>query len=102
MAKHIVISGRYGSEDFTSPPAGGGTSTPQRPRPAHSRYLKRKFNEAWRGAEKGQRAVGVGSRNGVYLEFKGKPGFDLITKSLEDMRSKKVRLLTHLLQSTAG
>lgn len=32
------------------------------------------------------------SRNGIYLEFKGNPGYDLATKGLEDMRSKKVRL----------
>ncbi len=95
MAKHIFISGRHGVEDFTSPPSGEqkGPRIPQRSRRDHSSVLKRKLREAWNRAEAEQQAVTVGSRNGVYLEFKGKPGFDLITKSLEDMRSKKVRLL---------
>jgi len=95
VPRHIVISGRHGTEDFTSPPAGKrqGPRIPPRSRRVHSSHLRRRLREAWRGAQSGQRAVAVGTRNGVYLEFKGRPGFDLITKSMDDLRSKKVRLL---------
>jgi hypothetical protein len=51
-----------------------------------------KFNDAWQEAENEQ-AVYHADRSGVYLEFISDVGFDLVTKSLEDLRSKKVRLL---------
>ena len=50
------------------------------------------FNDAWQEAEN-ESAVYHVDRKGVYIEFRGEAGADLITKSLEDMRSKKVRLL---------
>lgn len=65
---------------------------PSRNRDTHSKYLKQKLQEAWKDAEN-QEVVYHATRKGVYLEFQGEPGFDLITKSLEDMRSKKIRLL---------
>ena len=37
-------------------------------------------------------AVSAPVRDGVYLEIKGKQGYDLLTKSLEDIR-QHVRLL---------
>ncbi|MHC4200337.1 MAG: S8 family peptidase [Planctomycetota bacterium] len=94
MAKHIFISGRHELEEFTSIQSWG--SKPrilQHDRQSHSKFLARQFREAWEHAAAGQLAVAVPSRHGVYLEFKGEPGHDLVTKSLEDMRSKKVRLL---------
>jgi len=51
-----------------------------------------RLNAAWREAETEQ-AVHHADRNGVYIEFKSDPGADLVTKSLEDLRSKQVRLL---------
>lgn len=63
-----------------------------RDRQDHSAYLARKFESAWQEAENEQ-ALYHAERDGVYIEFVSDPGFDLITKSLEDLRSKKVRLL---------
>lgn len=40
-----------------------------------------------------EHAVFHAERHGVYLEFKSDPGAELVTKGLEDLRSKKVRLL---------
>lgn len=51
-----------------------------------------RFNAAWQEAETEQ-AVHHTDRDGVYIEFKSDPGADLVTKSLEDLRSKQVRLL---------
>src|SRR6056297_714037 len=65
---------------------------PVRNRDAHSRYLKQKLQEAWQEADN-QEVVYHATKKGIYIEFQGEPGYDLITKSLEDMRSKKIRLL---------
>jgi hypothetical protein len=64
---------------------------PTRNRDTHSRYLEQKLQEV----------VYHATRKGIYLEFQGDPGFDLITKSLEDMRSKKIRLLNVREETTA-
>jgi len=65
---------------------------PDRDREAHSKYLLGRLNIAWQQAENKQ-AVIHAVREGVYIEFKSDPGADLVTKSLDDMRSKQVRLL---------
>ena len=65
---------------------------PDRDREAHSKYLLGRLNLAWQQAENKQ-AVIHAVREGVYIEFKSDPGADLVTKSLDDMRSKQVRLL---------
>jgi hypothetical protein len=91
--KHIFLKETPEVSGFTSPPSYGARKRiPRRNRQNHSAYLKRKFNEAWQEAEN-ERAVIHTERNGVYIEFKSDPGANLVTKSLEDLRSKKVRLL---------
>ena len=91
--KHIFLQEIPDISVFTSPPAYGAEKRiPRRNRQSHSTYLTNKFNEAWQEAEN-ERAVLHAERNGVYIEFKSDPGADLVTKSLEDLRSKKVRLL---------
>lgn len=78
--------------DYKSPKQPRSNSIlPVRDREAHSSFLLGKLNEAWGNAEN-ETAVYHTTRDGVYLEFKGSPGYELVTKSLEDMRSKKVRL----------
>lgn len=57
----------------------------------HGTYLQRKMEEAWAEAQNEWGAYHV-DRKGVYIEFKSPPGSDLITRSLEDMRSG-IRLL---------
>lgn len=73
---------------------------PTRDRDTHSRYLKQKLQEAWKEADN-QEVVYHATKKGIYIEFQGEPGFDLITKSLEDMRSKKIRLLNVREETTA-
>ena len=65
---------------------------PIRDRQPHSQFLLDRLNAAWQQA-KNKQAVIHAIREGVYIEFKSDPGADLVTKSLDDMRSKKVRLL---------
>jgi hypothetical protein len=54
--------------------------------------LHRRFEEAWEAASSRDIAVSVVERNGVYIEFAGEPGFDLIFESLEYL-SSGIRLL---------
>jgi hypothetical protein len=63
-----------------------------RNRQIHSDFLREKLDNAWAEA-RSEQVVHHADRNGIYLEFRGEPGFDLVTKSLEDLRSKKIRLL---------
>ncbi|HCS10327.1 MAG TPA: hypothetical protein DIV40_02615 [Clostridiales bacterium] len=79
-------------------PIGGGDKEgnyPARIRKSHGELLEKQFLSAWELAnELIQERVAVSApvRDGVYLEIKGKQGFDLLTKSLEDIR-QHVRLL---------
>lgn len=78
---------------FTSRPSpNSGLRINPKPTHAHSAFLQRKFTQAWQEAESEQ-SVCHSQRQGVYIEFKSDPGADLVTKSLEDLGSKKVRLL---------
>lgn len=65
---------------------------PDRDRKNHSQYLFDRLNKTWQESEDDQ-AVFHSTREGVYIEFKSDPGAELVTKSLDDLRSKKVRLL---------
>jgi hypothetical protein len=93
--RHIVLIHPPAEEDFTSIGLRGRKKRiPGRDRQFHSDFLSRKLQNAWAAAESEQ-AVAHVARKGVYIEFKSDPGFDLVTKSLEDRHSKdkQVRLL---------
>lgn len=68
---------------------------PPRIRKSHGEFLEKQFLSAWELANESTQeriAVSAPVRDGVYLEIKGKQGYDLLTKSLEDSR-QHVRLL---------
>lgn len=91
--RHIILSAPPNQEAFTS--TGSGRSRkriPDRDPLLHSSFLSKRFTEAWAAAENEQVVAHV-VRHGVYIEFKSDPDAELVTKSLEDMRSKRVRLL---------
>ncbi len=95
--RHIVLTHPSAEEEFKSPGSGGREKRIRdQDRQFHSEFLSRKLKNAWAEAETEQAAAYV-TRKGVYIEFKSDPGFDLVTKSLEDRRSrfkdKHVRLL---------
>lgn len=89
---HIFVTTPPTVTEFAAPPRPIKPRIPNRNRKDHSVYLLRRFEEAWAAAER-DHAVVQASRSGVYIEVRGEPGYDLITKGLEDLRSKKVRLL---------
>jgi hypothetical protein len=88
----IFITGPNRTIPFTNPQKGGpGPRIPYRDRSNHSAYLRNRFERAWQHISD-RTAVTVIERQGLYLEFAGEPGFDLVTKGLENIRSG-VRLL---------
>jgi hypothetical protein len=70
-------------------------------RVAHSQYLIQRFNEAWQAQDsENNQAVSLPARDGMYLEFKSESDYDLVVKSLEDIRHG-VRLLSVRTEKTA-
>ncbi|MFC1782410.1 S8 family peptidase [Planctomycetota bacterium] len=104
---HIFLTEAAESSNYTSPTGGrGGLRIPTRNRDQHSQRLIRKFDNAWDQIQKNRRkrtALALPTRNGFYYEFKSKVGHDLITKSLDDMKSKDgARLLNVRTKGTIG
>lgn len=91
--QHILLQKQPENNVFTSTRSFPGKKPiPARHRESHSAHLKSKLAQAWEAAENEYAVLHI-ARDGVYIEFKSDPDVDLVTKSLEDMRSKKVRLL---------
>ncbi len=90
---HLTLGNdSYSEEFFTSNRQRGAEKRiPPRDRFMHAEFLKKKFLKAWEEGEREILQFQV-QRNGIYIEFKGEPGYDLITKSLEDLKSNKIRL----------
>ena len=91
---HILLTGDHQTYPFkpVTPGRNNTTLPPDPDRQAHSSYLTNKLRQAWKETES-QYLVYHATRSGVYLEFMENPGFELVTQSLENMQSKKIRLL---------
>ena len=91
---HLLLKDPPHAQPFTTTSGGGQPrAIPPRTNPRqHSDYLRRRLEEAWHEAED-ELAVYHTARAGIYLEIKGEPGYELATKSLDDMRSRQIRLL---------
>ena len=94
--RHLFVSDVAKTRPFTSPFSGGEKPRfPDRDRGRHGEKLIRQLEKAWKDAgasSTARQAVSLPSRSGVYIEFLGAPGFDLLTKSLES-RGDGIRLL---------
>lgn len=93
---HIFLRDAQETEEFTTPRRGGAQSVPQRDRQSHSVKLQEQWAAIWakaREQEESRTAVSMPTKDGIYVEFEGAPGYDLVTKSLEDRRSG-IRLLS--------
>ncbi len=93
---HILLINTPESLQFTSKTSGGASAAyPERDRLSHGQWLQNRFEEIWHDSTSRHEervAASIPSRNGVYLEFSGKPGSPLKIQSLEDSRSG-IRLL---------
>jgi hypothetical protein len=94
---HIFLHNAQKTEKFTTPPRRVGVKTvPPRNRQDHSAKLHEQWKAIWAKAkeqEESRAAVSMPSKDGVYVEFEGAPGYELVTKSLED-RAAGIRLLS--------
>ena len=90
--RHIFLPGPTLTQGFTNPRRGGeGPRIPARDRGHHTTLLRERLESLWREVDATQ-AVAHMERHGVYIDFTSEPGFDLIVKSLEAIRSG-IRLL---------
>lgn len=94
---HIFLRDSGESSDYTRPPRKieQAHRFPARERESHSARLRQQWESIWTRAREQQEsrtAVSMPTRGGVYVEFEGAPGYDLVTKSLED-RGAGIRLL---------
>lgn len=94
--KHIFISGNVKPEKYkASPKQGKQPRIPQRDRAAHSAKLLQQFDAIWKQKkelEQARTAQKIATREGTYLSFTSAADYDLITKSLENIK-KGIRLL---------
>ena len=89
---HITLTKPPETTLYTSTPRQGpDPAIRDRDRERHGKFILGQLKNAWEQTEQ-ERVVSHATRNGVYLVFKSDAGFDLATKSLEDL-SKKIRLL---------
>ncbi len=89
---HIQLNENFRTQlDYTRRPPNIPSPTQER-RVQHGQQIRSKFDAAWANAGN-QTAVGQTTRDGVYLEFASEPGTELVYQSLEDMASKKIRVV---------
>ena len=97
--KNLILPKKRNSLPYGPPGSGGGKAhIPVRAnRATHAQRLERQFIDAWKSIEESMRsdtsAASIPDADGIYLQIKGKSGYDLITKSLEDVR-QGVRLVS--------
>jgi hypothetical protein len=91
--EHIRIPGDFRkTEKYTRKRRKIDTTVPSREARPHADYLRQKLDESWQTSAS-QTAAIHSKRQGTYLDFKSDPKAALVMKSLEDLRSKKVRLM---------
>ncbi len=91
--RHIVLKKPTEVRNYICTQRGRGNNyIPERDRISHGEYLRKQLEKAWKDTDN-QRSVIHAVRHGTYIEFKSDPGAELIIKSLEDLKSKRIRLL---------
>ncbi len=90
--KNIKIVQVKESYPFTPVGNRGDRKIPPRNRYNHAEYLQKQFEKSWEsGEEENKKVAAISNRNGIYLEFRGKKEYELVTKSLENA-NQNVRL----------
>jgi hypothetical protein len=90
--RHLFLSGPSYTREYTSTSRRGPTHRiPDRDRSRHGAFVRQQLEAAW-AQEDQKMAVSYTDRKGTYLDFFSEPGFDLMAKSLETVKSG-IRLL---------
>ena len=85
---HVFIKDSHSAIGYISPRMGGGQNhIPLKNRKEQGRFLKKKFEGLWKEFEKTRGAVYFVEVSGVSVDFCSKAGYDLVTKSLEDLKA---------------
>jgi hypothetical protein len=85
----LFVNNAAESIDYKTQGFGPQLTIPERDRQTHGDRLIATFQRVWQQAKsirEGRTAVSLPVKHGAYIEFKGSPGCDLVTKSLEDIR----------------
>ena len=94
---HIFLRKTQVAKKFKNPQRGGGPKNlPERDPEEHGARLREQWAAIWSRAKEedaSRTAVATVKREGMYVEFEGAPGTDLITDSLE-ARAAGIRLLS--------
>ena len=103
--RHFFLDRTGDAVNYTSKQSGGEKPAyPERDRRDHGETIRRKLEEAWRQAkaiDEQRKAVALSTKDGIYLEFESSPGYELATKSLEQLRSG-IRLANIRTEIVAG
>jgi len=94
--KHIFLDHSGQSQLFKKKPLPIIKKIPLRNPIEHGAKIRSQMEKAWRMAQKisdDRSAVSSPTRDGMYLEFASAPDYELVTKSLEDIKAG-IRLLT--------
>ena len=93
---HFFLDKSGTSLDFTSKPSiAEKPNYPPRQRYDHGKMLQQKLQDAWlqaKALDEQRKAVSLPTKEGIYLDVESAPGFELVTKSLENRRAG-IRLL---------
>lgn len=102
---HIFLHDAGVTKNFVAPPRlGQGKNIPARDRQEHSARLRNQLDSAWREVKMRQEsrtAASLTTKDGMYVEFEGKLGYDLVTSSLEDRRAGIRLLNVHTIPSSS-
>src|SRR3972149_3052535 len=100
---HLFLRGREQALRYTASRRIVKKRIPERDRAAHAARLQRQLEDTWVEARRlasDRSAVSLPTKDGIYLEFQGSGGYDLIAKGLEDLKSKRIRLCNVRVVST--
>ncbi|MBF8275586.1 MAG: hypothetical protein HW390_659 [Candidatus Brocadiaceae bacterium] len=93
---HFFLENKAEAVRYKSKIAGGASPRiPERNRITHAQQLAKQFDEIWQAEidlKNKRQAQSIRSRTGSYIEFESSANYDLLTKSLEDIR-QGIRLL---------
>lgn len=93
---HLIVTDFDNAKFTTGKKGGEQPPRPPRVRSTHSAMLKQQLEATWASATNEQ-AVHHTTRNGVFIEVRGEPGYDLLAKSLESLRGRDPADWTRLL-----
>lgn len=90
LFRHIFLNESYRDlHDFVQSGGGGSSTYPHRSdAQKHASFLESQLKKAWDETNSEYVAQHI-DRRGTYIEFKGEAGYDLATKSLDNLQSEK-------------